>query len=64
MLALRDEAAQLGRRLVECIEADEVGSDRVGQCVRNLFECLALGQEGAALSLRAGEDPNSLQRPG
>lgn len=60
---IRDEAAVLGRRLVDEIEALGVGSDRVGQCVRNIFECLELGEEGAAISLRAGENPDSLQRP-
>jgi hypothetical protein len=60
---LRDAAAGLGRRLVEQIELDALGHDRLGQCVRNLFECLELGREGAVLSLRAGEDPRSMQRP-
>lgn len=60
---LRDEAATLGRRLVDAIEAEKLGQDRLGQCVRNLFECLGLGREGAAISLRAGEDPKSFQRP-
>ena len=40
-----------------------VTSDRLGQLVRNYFECLELGAEGAEISLRAGEDPRSLQRP-
>lgn len=57
------QAAELGRRIVDLMELAEVRSDRLGQLVRNLFECLALGQEGAAISLRAGEDPASLQRP-
>ena len=61
---IRDEAAALGRRLVDAIEREGAGGDRIGQCVRNLFECLALGREGAAISLRAGEDPKSFQRPG
>jgi hypothetical protein len=56
-------AAELGRGLVECIERGGFGSDRLGQCVRNLFECLELGREGAEISLRAGEDPRSFQRP-
>ena len=60
---LRDRAAALGRRLVEHIERGGLGHDRLGQCVRNFFECLELGQEGAEISLRAGEDPKSLQRP-
>ncbi|MBI4622024.1 MAG: hypothetical protein HY736_02245 [Verrucomicrobia bacterium] len=60
---IRDRAAGLGRRLVDAIERGGFASDRLGQCVRNLFECLELGPEGAAISLRAGENPNSLQRP-
>ena len=60
---VRDEAAGLGRRLVDDIESDGLGHDRLGQCVRNYFECLELGLEGAHLSLRAGENPHSLQRP-
>ena len=47
-------AAGLGRAVVEEIERNELGSDRIGQCVRNLFECLERGQEGSLLSLRAG----------
>lgn len=60
---VRQEAAALGRKLVDEIEAAGVGHDRLGQCVRNLFECLELGREGASISLRAGEDPKSFQRP-
>jgi len=60
---LRDQAAMLGRRIVEQIERGGFGHDRLGQCVRNLFECLELGREGAEISLRAGENPGSLQRP-
>lgn len=55
--------AALGRALTNDIERFGVGEDRLGQCIRNLFECLALGEEGARLSLRAGENPNSVQRP-
>jgi len=62
-IELRDQAAGLGRRLVGQIEAAGLGHDRLGQCVRNLFECLELGREGADISLRAGESPRSLQRP-
>ncbi len=60
---VRQEAATMGRKLVDEIETAGVGHDRLGQCVRNLFECLELGREGAAISLRAGEDPKSFQRP-
>lgn len=62
-LRLRDQAATLGRQFVEQVELDALGHDRLGQAVRNLFECLELGREGAMLSLRAGEDPDSMQRP-
>ena len=61
--AVRDRAAELGREIVALIEKTRSGHDRLGQCVRNLFECLELGEEGAEISLRAGEDPASLQRP-
>lgn len=60
---VRQQAATLGRTLVDAIARLSLGEDRLGQCIRNLFECLALGEEGALLSLRAGEDPHSLQRP-
>jgi hypothetical protein len=62
-MRLRDEAAALGRALVDAIERSGIANDRLGQYVRNFFECLELGEEGAAISLRAGENPNSLQRP-
>lgn len=62
-LRLRNEAATLARRFVDEVELDSLGHDRLGQAVRNLFECLELGREGAQLSLRAGEDPDSMQRP-
>ena len=60
---LQGHAAVLGRRLVDHVERGGFGHDRLGQCVRNFFECLELGQEGAEISLRAGENPRSLQRP-
>jgi hypothetical protein len=62
-MEIRDEAATMGRELVDKMEAAQITSDRLGQLIRNLFECLELGEEGAAISLRAGENPNSLQRP-
>ncbi len=60
---IREQAASLGRALVDQMESSAVTGDRLGQYVRNFFECLELGEEGAAISLRAGENPNSLQRP-
>jgi hypothetical protein len=60
---VREEAAQLGRQLVDELERAHIAGDRLGQFIRNYFECLELGEEGAKISLRAGEDPRSLQRP-
>lgn len=62
--AIREKAGTLGRRLVAEALQQDLGEDRFGQCVRNLFECLAYGEEGASVSLRVGENPRSLQRPG
>lgn len=60
---VQEQAARLGRELVDRIEQEGLGHDRLGQCVRNYFECLELGREGTLISLRAGENPSSLQRP-
>jgi hypothetical protein len=57
------EVARMARGMVTYIERLDIGNDRLGQHIRNLFECLELGQEGAEISLRAGEDPRSPQRP-
>ena len=62
-LRVRDAAAGLARELVAEIVRLGFQGDRLGQCVRNLFECLELGDEGARISLEAGEDPKSPQRP-
>jgi hypothetical protein len=56
-------AAGLARDIVAEVERKKAGHDRLGQAVRNLFECLGLGEEGATISLRAGENPDSLLRP-
>lgn len=61
--SVRAEAALLGRQLVDQLEAAGIQGDRLGQYIRNYFECLELGAEGAEISLRAGENPGSLQRP-
>lgn len=61
--AIRDRAADLARQLVDALESSQITGDRLGQFVRNLFECLELGEEGARISLRVGENPGSLQRP-
>jgi hypothetical protein len=54
-----DEAAALARALVTAILATPFRGDRLGQHVRNLFECLGLPEEGALHSLRCGERPDS-----
>lgn len=59
----RQLAAEIARKMVEAMIYEEHQGDRLGQCVRNLFECLGMGKEGALLSLRVGEDPKSLMRP-
>lgn len=61
--AIREKAAVVARQLVDALDAAGIRGDRLGQYVRNLFECLELGEEGAAISLRAGENPDSVQRP-
>jgi hypothetical protein len=57
------QAAAIARSLVAEIEKVGYRGDRLGQCVRNLFECLDFRQEGAELSLRCGERPDSPMRP-
>lgn len=61
--AVAATAAQLARELVSHVEMHSLRDDRLGQLVRNVFECLELGAEGAEISLRAGEDPASPMRP-
>ena len=57
-----DAQAERARTLVAALLETPVRSDRLGQHVRNLFECLGLPEEGAELSLRCGEKPDSLMR--
>lgn len=62
-VALADPIAELSRSLVHAIAEEEgARSDRLGQCVRNLFECLGLPNEGRRVSLECGENPDSLMR--
>jgi hypothetical protein len=58
-LAAADDVAAVARPLVEAILRAGARSDRLGQHVRNLFECLGLPEEGAELSLKCGERPDS-----
>ena len=61
--ASADPIVELARELVKAIVDDErARSDRLGQCVRNLFECLGLPNEGRRVSLACGESPDSLMR--
>jgi hypothetical protein len=58
-LGAADEAAALARALVAAVLATPFRGDRLGQHVRNLFECLGLPEEGAELALLCGERPDS-----
>jgi len=58
-LAAADVIAERGRALVAAILQTPARGDRLGQFVRNLFECLGLPEEGAALSLECGERADS-----
>jgi hypothetical protein len=61
-LKAADAVAELARALVGAILETPARGDRLGQHVRNLFECLGLAEEGAAISLRCGERPDSPMR--
>lgn len=61
-LPAADAVAGAGRRLVLAILDSPWRSDRLGQHVRNLFECLGAADEGATLSLQCGERPDSPMR--
>jgi hypothetical protein len=61
-LKASDAVAELARALVTAILATPARGDRLGQSIRNLFECLGLPDEGARLSLECGERPDSLLR--
>jgi hypothetical protein len=54
-----DAIAEKARALVDAILATPCRSDRLGQHVRNLFECLGLAEEGAQTSLKCGERSDS-----
>jgi hypothetical protein len=54
-----DRIAEKARGLVSAVLGTTARGDRLGQLVRNLFECLGLPEEGAALALDCGERPDS-----
>lgn len=61
--ASADPIVELAREMVRAIVEDErARGDKLGQCVRNLFECLGLPNEGRRVSLACGENPDSLMR--
>jgi hypothetical protein len=62
-IAAADPVVERARSLVNAVaENDRARGDRLGQCVRNLFECLGLPHEGRRVSLVCGENPDSLMR--
>lgn len=61
-LAAADEAAERARTVVDAVLETSLRNDRLGQHVRNLFECLGLAEEGRTLSLLCGERPDSALR--
>ena len=58
-VAAADGLAARARTLVGAILETPLRGDRLGQHVRNLFECLGLAAEGADLALQCGERPDS-----
>lgn len=58
-LRAADAVAERARDLVALVMATPVRGDRLGQNVRNLFECLGLADEGGTLALSCGERPDS-----
>jgi hypothetical protein len=61
-LAAADAVAERARAVVDAILETPLRNDRLGQHVRNLFECLGLAEEGRTLSLLCGERPESALR--
>ena len=61
-LVAADVVAKRARAVVEAILKTPARNDRLGQHVRNLFECLGLAEEGRTLSLLCGERPDSALR--
>jgi len=61
-VAAADSVAKRARAVVEAILETPARNDRLGQHVRNLFECLGLAEEGRTLSLLCGERPETALR--
>jgi len=62
-LRAAETAAEQARLFADEVVLAGYRGDRLGQCVRNLFECLGFPEEGAARSLDCGERPDSPLRP-
>ena len=62
-IATAQRIAEDARALADEIVRSGFRGDRLGQCVRNLFECLGYPEEGARRSLECGERPDSPLRP-
>ena len=62
-LAAAEALAETARALADEIVRSGIRGDRLGQCVRNLFECLGYAEEGAQRSIECGERPDSPLRP-
>lgn len=62
-LAAALELGQKARAIADQMVVAGYRGDRLGQCVRNLFECLGFPDEGAQRSLECGERPDSPLRP-
>jgi hypothetical protein len=58
-LRAADAVAAEARGLVAAILETTARGERLGQHVRNLFECLGLAEEGSELALRCGEREDS-----
>jgi len=58
-----EASALLLRTVVIRLKESEVDDSQIGRHVRNLFECLGMGEEGARLAIEVGEDPASPLRP-
>jgi len=62
-LAAAIELGEKARAIADQIVVAGYRGDRLGQCVRNLFECLGFPEEGAQRSLECGERSDSPLRP-
>ena len=62
-IAAAEQIIEIARALANGIVRCGYRGDRLGQCVRNLFECLGYAEEGAQRSLECSERLDSPLRP-